>query len=58
MHSTSVEALLVYIELMINLPLDYATLSTCIAGTSLHQTHATYTNQVATKNNKKCGRVI
>ena len=27
------------IELLINLPLYYATLTTCIAGTSLHQTH-------------------
>ena len=27
-----------YIELLINLPLYYATLTTCIAGTSLHQT--------------------
>ena len=27
-----------YIELVINLPLYYATLSTCIAGTSLYQT--------------------
>ena len=28
----------VYLELIINLPLYYATLSTCIAGTSLYQT--------------------
>ena len=37
-HNGTILLEALYIELIINLPLYYATLSTCIAGTSLHQT--------------------